>query len=69
MPFLQHLKEIQMLVLKEVVQYRIPIYFESRYVDFSKHILRLEKDEIVLEFLIKEKCNAELEKCPAKEKS
>jgi hypothetical protein len=61
MPFLQHFKEIQMIVLKEVVQYRIPLYFERHYTDLSKHVLRIENDNIVIEFPVKEKCQTNIE--------
>jgi hypothetical protein len=56
MPFLTHFKEIEMLVLKGIVRYSIPIYFESPYLDTSKHIFRRDGENLILEFAIKEKC-------------
>jgi exonuclease VII small subunit len=61
MPFLQHFKEIQLIVLKEVVQYRIPVYFERPYVNFAKYVMRIENGDIVLEFPVKENCKTFVE--------
>ena len=69
MPFLQHFKEIQMLVLKEVVQYRIPVYFERPYVNFAKYAMRIEGGDIVLEFPIKEKCKTFVENAEERRKA
>jgi hypothetical protein len=56
MPFLTHFKEIEMLVLKGVVRYSIPIYFEAAYLDTSRHIFRRQGSNLILEFPVKEKC-------------
>ena len=61
MPFLTHFKEIQMTVLKEVVRYSIPLYFEAPYLDASKYTVRKEGPNLVLECAVKEKCITNVE--------
>ena len=61
MPFLTHFKEIQMTVLKEVVRYSIPLYFEAAYLDTSKYVVRKEGPNLVLECAVKEKCITNVE--------
>jgi hypothetical protein len=61
MPFLTHFKEIEMTVLKGIVRYSIPLYFETAYLDTSKHIFRREGFNLILEFPVKEKCIMNIE--------
>jgi hypothetical protein len=69
MPFLTHFKEIEMTVLKGIVRYSIPVYFETAYLDTSKHIFRREGSNLILEFPVKEKCimNIELDATQGRE--
>ena len=61
MPFLTHFKEIEMNVLKGIVRYTIPLYFEAPYLDTSKYTLRKEGPNLVLECAVKEKCITNIE--------
>jgi hypothetical protein len=61
MPFLTHFKEIEMIVLKEVVRYSIPLYFEAAYLDTSRYTVRRQGPNLILEFPVKEKCITPIE--------
>jgi hypothetical protein len=61
MALLKQFKEIEMLVLKEIVKYTIPMYFETNYIDFSKFHVRRENDNLILEVSVKEKYNTNVE--------